>query len=100
MDASKRSIRKEGERVWCPDPRSVWQLGTIVEDEGTTLHVVVSGTDEEQTLTSDQVHPYDPTHGLDLSNLSEMDNLHQAPLLDLLRRRYLSDKIYARIYFL
>nr|CCA15654.1 myosinlike protein putative [Albugo laibachii Nc14] len=96
MDASERPLRKEGEKVWCPDPRNVWQLGTIVEDAGTILHVVVSGTDEEQTLAREQVHPYDPTHALDLNNLSEMDNLHQAPLLDLLRRRYLSDKIYAR----
>lgn len=97
MENAKRTPRREGEKVWCPDPRNVWQLGTVVEDDGEKLHVLLPESDNnEQQFTVAQVHPYDPTHSMDLNNISEMDNLHQAPLLDLLRRRYLDDKIYVR----
>ncbi|KAL8015194.1 putative Axin interactor dorsalization-associated protein [Plasmopara halstedii] len=92
--ADKRPMRREGERVWCPDPRNVWQLGTIVEDDGEKLHVLLPDADSEQQFRVEQIHPYDPTHSVDLTNVAEMDNLHEAPLLDLLRRRYLEDKIY------
>ncbi|CAI5730535.1 unnamed protein product [Hyaloperonospora brassicae] len=87
-------MRREGEKVWCPDPRNVWQLGTVVEDDGEKLHVMLPDADVEQQFTVAQVHPYDPSHALDLRNVAEMDNLHEAPLLDLLRRRYLQDQIY------
>ncbi|KAF4324271.1 hypothetical protein BBO99_00000915 [Phytophthora kernoviae] len=93
-NGAKRTVRREGEKVWCPDPRNVWQLGTVVEDDGEKLHVLLPEADAEQQFTFDQVHPYDPTHSVDLNNVAEMDNLHEAPLLDLLRRRYLEDKIY------
>ncbi|KAI9922395.1 hypothetical protein PsorP6_002691 [Peronosclerospora sorghi] len=92
--ADKRPVRREGEKVWCPDPRNVWQLGTVVEDDGEKLHVLLPDDDAEHQFTFDQVHPYDPSHSADLTNVAEMDNLHEAPLLDLLRRRYLEDKIY------
>lgn len=91
---AKRAHRREGEKVWVPDPRNVWQLGTVQEDDGEKLHVLLPDVDTEQQFTVDQIHPYDPSHSMDLENISEMDNLHQAPLLDLLRRRYLEDKIY------
>lgn len=92
--AEKRPARREGEKVWCPDPRNVWQLGTVVEDDGEKLHVLLPDADSEQQFTFEQVHPYDPSHSVNLNNVAEMDNLHEAPLLDLLRRRYLEDKIY------
>jgi myosin-5 len=38
----------------------------------------------------------DPSHYNDLDNLAEMDNMHEAPLLDMLRRRHEKDKIYTR----
>uniref|UniRef100_M4BXS7 Myosin-like protein n=1 Tax=Hyaloperonospora arabidopsidis (strain Emoy2) TaxID=559515 RepID=M4BXS7_HYAAE len=87
-------MRREGEKVWCPDPRNVWQLGTVVEDDGEKLHVLLPEADAAQQFTVDQVHPYDPSHALDLRNVAGMDNLHEAPLLDLLHRRYLQDQIY------
>lgn len=36
----------------------------------------------------------DPTHLLDLDDLCEMNNLHEGPLLDMLRKRVHADKIY------
>ena len=96
---NQRAIRREGEKVWCPDPRNVWQLGTVVEDDGEKLYVILDETEEEHAFSIEETHPFDPSHALDLNNISEMDNLHQAPLLDLLRRRYLQDKIYVSVFF-
>ncbi|TDH70826.1 hypothetical protein CCR75_001211 [Bremia lactucae] len=92
--AEKRTVHREGEKMWCPEPRNLWQLGTVVEVVGEKLLVQLPGADAEQQFGTEQVHPYDPTHSMDLTNVAEMDNLHEAPLLDLLRRRYLEDKIY------
>jgi myosin heavy subunit len=39
-------------------------------------------------------HPADPSHMDNLPDIALMNNLHQAPLLHLLRRRYLEDAIY------
>ncbi len=85
---------KEGEKIWCPDPRNVWQIGIVVEDDGEFVHVVTPDDDEEHKFALNETHPFDMTHELNLNNLSEMDNLHEAPLLDLLRRRYANDQIY------
>ncbi|KAF0720160.1 Aste57867_515 [Aphanomyces stellatus] len=92
--AAAKKTRREGEKVWCPDPRNVWQLGSIVEDDGESLFVLTPDDNEEHKFNVSQTHPYDPSHSLLLPNVSDMDNLHEAPLLDLLRRRYEQDHIY------
>ncbi|CAK4154436.1 unnamed protein product [Aphanomyces euteiches] len=92
--AAVKKTRREGEKVWCPDPRNVWQLGSIVEDDGESLFVLTPDDNEEHKFSVSQTHPFDPSHALLLPNVSDMDNLHEAPLLDLLRRRYMEDLIY------
>ena len=44
----------------------------------------------------EDTHAYDPTHGLYSSDVAQLNNLHEAPLLDLLRRRFTADDIYVR----
>ena len=46
------------------------------------------------TVSSTTVHPVDPTHMLNLDNICLMNNMHEAPLLDLLRRRFSNNEIY------
>ncbi|OQR90458.1 myosin-like protein [Achlya hypogyna] len=94
MAAAGKKHRREGEKVWCPDPRNVWQLGSIVEDDGESLFVLTPDDNEEHKFAVTQTHPFDPSHAQLLPNVSDMDNLHEAPLLDLLRRRYEQDLIY------
>ncbi|RHY28707.1 hypothetical protein DYB32_006939 [Aphanomyces invadans] len=94
MATTAKKARREGEKVWCPDPRNVWQLGSIVEDDGDSLFVLTPDDNEEHKFNVSQTHPFDPSHSLLLPNVSDMDNLHEAPLLDLLRRRYMEDLIY------
>lgn len=45
-------------------------------------------------VKADQVHRVDPTHELDLDNLCLLNDMHEAPLLDLLRRRFFTRRIY------
>jgi myosin-5 len=40
------------------------------------------------------VHPFDESHSFDLDDVARVNNLHEAPLLDMLQRRYDMDKIY------
>jgi len=94
MAIGTKKSKREGEKVWCPDPRNVWQLGTIAEDDGESLFVLTPDDNEEHKFAPSETHQFDPTHELDLTNISDMDNLHEAPLLDLLRRRYEKDNIY------
>lgn len=42
-------------------------------------------------------HPFDPSHALDLSDASQLNNLHEGPLLNLLIRRFQSDDIYTNV---
>jgi myosin V len=45
-------------------------------------------------LPSNTFHPFDPSHSLDLDDISRLNNLHEAPLLHVLKRRFRDDKIY------
>ena len=39
-------------------------------------------------------HPFDPTHSMPFDDISLLNDLHEGPLLDLLRRRYAKEIIY------
>ncbi len=43
------------------------------------------------------IHPYDPSHSLNLDDATKMNVIHEAPLLELLRRRYSDGKIYTNV---
>ena len=55
---------------------------TIVSDEGTF------------EIDSTKLHPYHVSHSEYCDDIAVMNNLHEAPLLDLLRRRFQADDIY------
>ncbi|CAM9119006.1 unnamed protein product, partial [Ectocarpus sp. 8 AP-2014] len=40
---------------------------------------------------------YDPSHALDLDDASRMNQMHEAPLLDLLHRRFRANSIYTNV---
>lgn len=52
---------------------------------------------EEISFPKASTHPVDPSHLLDLDDLCDMNSLHEAPLLDILKRRLRKDKIYTYI---
>lgn len=64
----------------------------------TTFAATLARAPDTQSITVpvEDTHTYDPTHGLYSSDVAQLNNLHEAPLLDLLRRRFLADDIYVR----
>lgn len=83
--------------IWVSDKTQVWCQATVRSTD-------LKGEIEVEKIENNNVqvlvvpvsatHPMDPSHLLDLDNLCLMNNMHEAPLLDLLRRRFHSQRIY------
>ncbi len=83
----------ESRLFWFPHETEVWLLGEVQEhhDEGTLTIVSDEGTFE---IDSSKLHPYNSSHSEYVEDIAGMNNLHEAPLLDLLRRRFHAEDIY------
>lgn len=91
------------ESVWVSDDENVFEIGTVIHD-----HIVKDGSTDKYCIVTVQrengpekreykrslVYEVDKTHLQDLDDLIEMNSLHEAPLLDILRRRWLQDTMY------
>jgi myosin V len=83
--------------IWIPDPVHVWKLAQLLHishDASEELRIRDLTTNETSTISAHLTHPLDPTHLTDLNDLCGMNNLHEAPLLSILRQRFDQDKIY------
>ena len=81
--------------VWVSDEKEVWillQQQNLHESDNTCT--VIGKDGRVFSVPQSAVHPLDSTHLLNLADLCEMSNLHEAPLLDVLRRRVSEDNIY------
>ena len=83
-----------GQKVWVPDKEACWILTTVAGSfsYGKATVTTADGVEIEVDLSS--LRSYDATHELMLSDISDMNDLHEAPLLSLLKRRYQSDRIH------
>ena len=82
-------------QVWVPQDTTVFEIASIIEEDLDLNQIscqLSSGV--VQNFSRAQTHAVDPTHLLDLDDLCFMNNLHEAPLLDMVRRRLAEDKIY------
>ena len=96
------------DRIWIPDDRLVWTQAKLLyfddknslvvckrvsddddDDDGSTIY-----DDGEVSFPIDSIHPVDAHHLNNLDDISLMNNLHEAPLLNLLDRRFCMDTIY------
>lgn len=88
------------DRLWIPHDTHVWMNAKLVSyddaDETVTARIYDESTSNLKDLIFpiDKIHPVDPTHLLDLNDVYKMNNLHEAPLLFLLKRRFMSHQIY------
>jgi len=89
------------EHVWYRHAQDCWRLGEVAQLRGEEIAIrdTEDGTEAVMPLTDPKTehrntHPCDPSHLQDTDDLALMNNLHEGPLLHLLRRRYLADKIY------
>lgn len=109
--------------LWFRHPEHVWARGALVAQEGSDRlrvreldsnveHLVRAGfaccggacrgprpdlLPAPRQVKVEDTQSFDPTHDMDMDDLARMNNLHEAPLLDLLRRRYAKDEIYTYV---
>ncbi len=86
----------EMESVWVKDTEYMWLLGRIVDVKKDDMCVVETSKGRVVTKLKDTM-VCDPTHTQMFTDIAKMNNLHEAPLLDLLRRRYIEDCIYTYV---
>mmetsp|Transcript_88068 Transcript_88068/g.251324 ORF Transcript_88068/g.251324 Transcript_88068/m.251324 type:complete len:1594 (+) Transcript_88068:140-4921(+) len=95
VDDQVKSLAHVGVKMWVPTEEEVWSLVTCVEAGADSQHVVVAGEDGEQVEIELAVtHPWDASHALYHDNIGEMADLHEGPLLHLLKRRFRNGEIY------
>lgn len=57
--------------------------------------LVLDGDGNEEEMSADKFHPFDASHSrIDLDDISLLNNLHEAPLLHVIKGRFLQNKIY------
>ena len=76
-------------KIWVPNKDSVYVIAEIISEDGDSF-IIGDG----QKVPKSKSHLLDPSHLLDLRDLCHMNSLHEAPLLDMLRRRLLDGTIY------
>ena len=91
------------EQLWFRHESRCWALGSVKQSLGLKVElsevshgagaVVVAGT--LHTVLRAETQPCDMSHLTNVEDLATMNNLHEAPLLALLERRYMADEICA-----
>ncbi|CAM9491761.1 unnamed protein product [Scytosiphon promiscuus] len=91
--------RTTGRRVWVPDDEVVWRMAGVVAEsaDGSSYTVLSRDGKVEHEIPVGQCADYDPSHALDLADASRMNQMHEAPLLDLLHRRFQNNAIYTNV---
>jgi len=101
----ENTIFEAGEKVWYKQKQQVWTLGVVTDAGDSSPSITVTELDPDTckpTNTSTSVRKtdtegYDPSHHEDVNDCAMLNNLNQAPLLHLLRRRYFSNHIYTNV---
>ncbi len=84
--------------MWFSHKTEVWALGEVTggsDPESPTLTVDYEGS--SYTVKKGDEEAFDPSHLDDYDDVASLNNLNQAPLLGLLRRRYYNDQIYTNV---
>ena len=83
----------DADKVWVPSKTKVWQLATVDAWKQSTVEVTTA-EGQHETLDQAKAARWDPSHDGDIDDLAKMNQLHEAPLLTALGRRYKRDAIY------
>ena len=82
------------DHIWFKHPRQVWALGRMDGRTGEDYNVVDVETGDAFVVPPEHTHTCDPTHLTNQEDIANMNNMHEGPLLHLLKLRYLADEIY------
>ncbi len=81
--------------VWIAHPEKVWDLVQIVHRDVSQRQATVATREgAEKAVPESQLIPFDMSHTAELDDLCDMNNLHEAPLLDTLAKRISKDRMY------
>ena len=90
-------------QLWVPTPgdkknenpmRTVWELATLVSWGADGISAVVMVAGQQTTVQLCNCHSFDSSHAVDFDDAGTMGDLHEAPLIKLLKRRHKADTIY------
>jgi len=85
-------------KVWAEHPDLLWDLFDVVECTEVGCTIVSCSTGLSRTAVSpESLVEVDPSHLENSSDLCAMNSLHEAPLIDLVRRRYRAGMIFSNI---
>ena len=82
-----REIVDEAREVWCPTEDECWSRAEVTVMDGDKLTVFLPATGEVREVPASAVCEVDETHLQNLPNVTDMNNLHEAPLLHLQQSR-------------
>lgn len=87
-----------GHQVWVADAKLLWRIGEVQSIasnlQSAQVYLPDAADEKVQTLTVDKLFTFDASHIVDHDDIALMNNMHEAPLLNVLRQRFESDKIY------
>ena len=77
--------------AWVRGQSNAWRLERLVAelDDGSCRCALAGGTE----FTTRTWHRHDPSHDADWNDIGQMSDLHEAPLLRLLARRFARDAL-------
>ena len=89
-------ISAAGKEIWIKDKKEVWILAQTVSsnDKEKTVHILRPHSTSPESIETSSTAVHDPSHDLDLDDISSLNNLSEAPLLHMLKRRFDNSKIY------
>ncbi|GMH86139.1 hypothetical protein TL16_g10445 [Triparma laevis f. inornata] len=97
MSMDEGSIERRKDRVWFPHKTEVWALGQVIDPGEEKDEFVVIFEGKEFKVKKSTIEEFDPSHLLDHSDVSKINNLNDGPLLSVLKHRYNTDKIYTNV---
>lgn len=107
-----------GQKVWVQDPQVLWRIGEIqmivsesdinpisqsrFENFGKTdsqlsqvqIYIPDALGNNLQWFPHNKVYAFDPSHVINHDDIAQMNNMHEAPLLNVLRQRFEQNVIY------
>nr|CCA18292.1 myosinlike protein putative [Albugo laibachii Nc14]CCA18434.1 myosinlike protein putative [Albugo laibachii Nc14] len=107
-----------GQKVWVQDPQVLWRIGEIqmiandaektpvspskIENIGKSvsplpqvqIYIPDALGNNLQWIPHKKVYAFDPSHVINHDDIAQMNNMHEAPLLNVLRQRFEQNVIY------
>ena len=97
-------MNKNDAYIWFPDPVHCFLLGEIIDRNETSGKIKIRSAKgnlnagEEKTFDINQCKDWDPSHTAEhVCDVSKCSGMTEAPMLDILRRRFLKKEIYTYV---